>query len=86
MHTLTIHTKFNKLSAHFLTIHSVRPPVIHAVHIVTKRRVHTPAILTLHMLTIPTVRKATSPNQRIPTILTVLTHARHTVLTAPILK
>ena len=55
------------------------------MHIVTKHRVHTLAILTARILPIPTVRKATSPNLRIPTILTVLTHARHTVLTAPIL-
>ena len=79
MHTLTIHTKFTKLSIHFLTINTVRPPVIHAVRIVTKYRVHTLAIQTVHILTIPTVRTATSPNLRIPTILTVLTHARHTV-------
>ena len=86
MHTLTIHTKFTKLSVHFITIYIVRPPVTHAVHIVIKHRVHTLAILTVHILTIPTVRKATSSNLRIPTILTVLTHARHTVLTAPILN
>ena len=101
MHTLTIHTKFTKLSVHFITIHTVRPPVRHAVHIVTKHRVHTPAILTVHILTIPTVRKSTLPNLLIPTILTVLllclqyvylqyytvlTHARQTVLTAHILK
>ena len=86
MHTLTIHTKFTNLSVHFITIHTVRPPVIHAVHIFTKHRVHVLAILTVHILTIPTVHKATSPNLRIPTILTVLTHARHTVLIAHILK
>ena len=89
MNTLTIHAKFTKLSVHFITIHTVRPPVIHAVHIFTKHRVHTLAILTVHILTIPTVHKATSPDLRIlriPTILTVLTHARQTVLTAHILK
>ena len=72
MHTLTIHTKFTKLSVHFITIHTVRPPVRHAVHIFTKHRVHTLAILTVHILTIPTVRKSTPPNLLIPTILTVV--------------
>ena len=61
MNTLTIDTKFTKLSVHFLTIHTVRPPVRHAVHVVTKHRVNTLAILTVHILTIPTVRKATPP-------------------------
>ena len=86
VHTLTIHTKFTKLSVHFITIHTVRPPVIHAVHIVIKHRVHTPAILTVHILSIPKVRKSTPPNLLIPTILTVVTHARQTVFTAHILK
>ena len=86
MHTLTIHTKFTKLSVHFITIHTVRTPVIHAVQIFRKHIVHTLAILTVHILTIPTVHKTTSPDLRIPTIITVLTHSRHTLLTAHILK
>ena len=86
MNTLTIHTRFTKLSVHFITIHTVRPPVRHAVHIVTKHRVHTLTILTVHILTIPTIRKSTPPNQFIPTLLTVLTHARQTVLATHILK